>query len=135
MSKSLDEVLCPVSDGYHWYKTFVELKPIPGKNAWLFNIEETQKGPDVGGGFIYLVLAGFSIRQIIDRIENIAGKENVELADIISVIRIEDISDLPIDEETEALDPAISECIDAGFNADSVAFSVIYLYPEDEDQV
>ena len=49
--------------------------------------------------------------------------------------RVEDLSDLPTDEETETLDPAISECIDAGFNADSVAFSVIYLYPENKDQI
>ena len=135
MNKNLDEILCPIGEGYHWYKAFVELKPILGKAAWLFNFEEAQMAPAVGGGFIYLVLAGPSIREVIDRVEDVARKENVELVDIISVQRVEDLSDLPTDEETETLDPAISECIDAGFNADSVAFSVIYLYPENKDQI
>ena len=135
MSNSLNEILCPLGDGCYWYKAFVELKPIPGKNAWLFDIDETQVGPAVGGGFIHLVLAGLSIRQVVDRIENVATEENVELADIISVMRVYDISDLPMLEETNALDPAISECIDAGFSPDTVAFSVIYFYPEDDDQI
>ena len=134
MSNSLDEVLCPLGNGYHWYKAFVELKPIAGKTAWLFDIEEAQEGPAAGGGFIHLVLAAISIRQIVDRIENVAAEENVELADIVSVIRVDDVSDLPMLEDTDALDPAISDCIDAGFSPDTVAFGVIYLYPEDEDQ-
>ena len=134
MSNSLDEILCPLGEGYHWYKAFVELKPVPGMTSWLFDIEETQDGPAVGGGFIHLVLAGISIRQIVDRIENVAAEENVELADIVSVIRVDDVSDLPMLEETDALDPAISDCIDAGVSPDTVAFGVIYLHSEDEDQ-
>lgn len=134
MSNSLDEILCPLGEGYHWYKAFVELKPVSGKTSWLFDIEETQDEPAVGGGFIHLVLAGLSIRQIVDRIENVAAEENVELADIVSVIRVDDVSDLPMLEDTDALDPAISDCIDAGFSPDTVAFGVIYLYPEDEDR-